>query len=59
MLDFCLNCGKNEGQNLRDLETKSSHFATDGADKFGVNPSLKPPFLMFLIFQNLTSGAHI
>jgi len=29
MLDFCLNGGINEVQNLRDFQTKSSHFATD------------------------------
>ena len=50
---------KNEGQNLRGLETKSTHFVPDQVDIFGINPSLKPAFLMFLIFQNLTSVAHI
>jgi hypothetical protein len=29
MRDSCLEAEKNEGQNLRDLETKSSHFALD------------------------------
>jgi hypothetical protein len=52
VIDSCLNGGINEGQNLRGFQTKSSHFTPNQADKFVVNPSLKPAFLKYLVFQN-------
>ncbi len=55
MRDFCLELSKIKGLKMLALQTKSSHFTLNQADKFVVNPSLKPAFLMFPVFQNLTS----
>jgi hypothetical protein len=39
-----LNQEKLMPQKMLDLQTKSSHFTTNQADKFVVSPSLKPAF---------------
>jgi hypothetical protein len=47
-----LNLEKLKPQKMLDLQTKSSHFIPKQADEFVVSPSLKPAFLMYLMFQN-------
>ena len=59
MLDFCLELSKIKVLKMLDLQTKSSHFTPNQADKFVVSPSLKPAFLMYLVFQNLTSASDV
>lgn len=44
MLDSCPNGGKNEDQNLRDFQTKSSHFAWIELKDSGQTPLSNQPF---------------